>query len=505
MPRKKGYKEEQMQLSLINGERVLDYQSVGLPNALWAERMVLASCLMRYQDNLPLAIGALSPESFTTEANRTIFSRMKEMYENGKRVDRVTVATELLTRKELDSVGGLTYLTSLDEGMPDIINLDAYVEQVVEHSRRRNLAQIGQAMINMSLMGEFDSDKIVGTITDRLTTQGTATNQVGGPDTVPEIVEEAGGIDKYFRTDLSGVSRSGWGELHRITGYFRPGELNLIAARPACGKTLVGLQMASYISNKLGIPTAFHTLEVDKRQLIQRLMAMYSSIDFETVSAGTSAWDDQVHRKIDVAFKRFEKAKLQIVEDQCYTVHQLRAWIYRQRVRPKVLFVDYLQLMGGSGKKDRREEVGAISRGLKMLAKTLGITIFAMVQLSRATEQADGGIPELHHMREAGDLEQDADKVLMLHRPELYAKREETKQAVRGLFDIYVRKNRQGKTGCARLLWEGQYCRVVSLSDTNKPSGVIPPNLPEPDWDEPPTQRPIDFDREEREEMEVAA
>lgn len=456
------YQERQNQLLLEQGKVKLDTEELGLPDAILAERLVIGAIFMNSPRYMPLVAASLLPEHFFVDKNRLIYQRALEMYAKGDKIDRVTVAMRLRDKGELESVGGLTYMSSLDANMPELPSISEYIKGIQNKAMLRRIIEAAQGAMNQAFIGSYSPEEIIETLDSKLREEYVELSARDGAEDIADILEESGGLDGFLRTQIDGCVEGPWPKLGKVTGWFRPGQMIVVAARPGCGKTIVGLQLAAWVSRRYG-PAAFHTLEVDKGQLVRRLISALTKIEYDRIDTGLACLTQEEIQKIGAAANELAKLPLRLVEDKAKTVLQLRSWALRQKEKPKAIFVDYIGLMRGSAGRKRNEEIGEISRGLKELARELGIPIFIMVQLNRDVEKTDGGIPELWHLRESGDIEQDADKVMMLHRPALYMKEPSPEDWER--FDIYVRKNRQGKTGCVQLRWCGSCCYIANARE----------------------------------------
>jgi replicative DNA helicase len=471
-----------------SGQIAVDPTFVGVPSNTHAERMILGAILMADKKTLPQVAAVLAPEDFHLAAHQLIYRTMVDLYNEGRGVDRVTVSSELIRKGEIDDVGGMSYVTALDDGLPELYNVPEYAAIVKEKATLRGTMQVAQAMTNMVLIEQRTSKQIVEYAEQQLL--GLYRSAMAGDDieTPGQIVDACGGLDGFLTTDLIGALDSPWSDLSKATGWIRPGHLILVAARPGMGKTVVGLNWAAYLARRYG-PVDFHSLEMDKGQLVKRLISAKTKIDFSLIDNGMSALSPDERERVRRAEGEIMEMPIRLLEDKGYSVMGIRSQYLRRKEkdRPVAIFIDYLQLMRGVGaKKSRNEEVGEISRGLKALARELRVPIIALVQLSRAPESVEGGIPELHHMRESGDLEQDADKVIMLHRPEMYS--QNPGPDVQKRIDMYVRKNRQGILKRIECNWYGfcqliQNRRLVASSDPTAP--VVVEDVPEADFDQP--------------------
>jgi replicative DNA helicase len=247
--------------------------------------------------------------------------------------------------------------------------------------------------------------------------------------------------------------------MHKLLGYMMPGQLITIAARPACGKTITGLQIAAHASRSMDV--GYFTLEETRKGLWNRLLASYSAVDFERIQLGNDALTAEDRYRIARAAPDLAKLKLRINDRVGYSLNTLRAHLMKAKARKRpygLIVLDYLQLMRGGSHKEKRDEVSEITRALKLMAEEFQTIIIILSQLNREVEKRPDGRPQLSDLRESGTIEQDSDKVMLLWRPELYMRSPE----YAGIFEIITAKNRQGRIGSVQLIWQGAFQRVMS-------------------------------------------
>lgn len=461
MPRKAKARQPDDQTSLFEDGVVGTALERGLPCNLNAERMVLGSIFLNARRYLPLVAGMLVPDDFSLEKHRKIYSAVLAVDANGQTPDRVTVANELMRLSQLETVDGLSYLVSLDEGMPELYNPEDYARIVKDKATLRGIIFAAQGVMEQCYIGESTPCEIVERLEARITNIYAA-GEKPEPETLEEYLDSLGGVDKMFVRDFTGACVPPWKELSRMVPHILPGQLVIVAARPGMGKTVVMLQMAARMARDERV--AFFSLEVDRQQLYDRMVSAYAAIDHAKIQLGAEALSRTDREAVMRALSVIRDLKLHILDSDSATVYSIRRYLSKMKAlkKPvKAVFIDYLQLMSDSGFQKRYDAVSAISRGLKLLAKEFRIPIIVACQLNRQSEFRPGGIPELQDLRESGSIEQDADKVLMLHRPEKYSSKSEDA----GVFHIYIRKNRQGKEGRADLIFEPEYQRVMSPKD----------------------------------------
>ncbi len=441
----------------------------GLPSSLDAERFVLGSVLLDSELYLQAA-GALEPGDFSLESHRRIFARMAEVQERGEKIDRVTLANELMRHNQLESCGGLSYLVSLDDGLPQLPNVDSYVRIVKEKSVLRRIIMVSQQLMDKALIGEESPDEILSSAEETLLKLGEAQLKPGlvGPRQI--IDEYQGGINAFLDPSkrIKGISTS-YTKFDEMTGGLHPGELIILAARPSMGKTALALNIGQHVAVKLRQPVAVFSLEMSKESLLTRMLCALARVDGQRFRVGYL--DGEERRRLQTAAADLVEAPLFIDDTAGINLMDIHSKCRRLQKTEKKLglvIVDYLQLMSGRGRyENRNQEISSISRGFKLLAKELDVPMLVLSQLSRAPETRQGDHrPQLSDLRESGSIEQDADVVGFIFRPEVYKRDDES---LRGLAELLVSKQRNGPTGKVNLMFLHQYTkfenRVEDLGD----------------------------------------
>src|SRR5580698_7967323 len=394
----------------------------GLPSNVDAERFVLGSILLN--DSLYIqAAGELQPNDFSLEKHRRIFSRMGELNERGDRIDRVTVANELMRFNELESCDGLSYLVSLDDGLPQILNLDAYIRIVKDKAVLRRIIFASQHLMNRCMIGEEEPDEILAGAEETLLKLGEDRVKSGLVSPRQVIDEYQGGLNAFLDPSkrVKGIS-TGFTRLDEKTSGLHAGDLFILAARPSMGKTALALNIAHHVATKVRRSVAIFSLEMSKESLLTRMLCAAARVDSQKFRAGYLSAEER--RKLQTAASRLVEAPLFI--DDTAGVHLMDMHAKLRRLRSErdlgLVIVDYLQLMTGRGRlENRNQEVSALSRGLKLLAKELHVPLLVLSQLNRAPETRPGDHrPQLSDLRESGSIEQDADLVAFIFREEVY-------------------------------------------------------------------------------------
>ena len=424
----------------------------GLPTNVAAERFVLGSVLL--DDTLYVqAAGTLEAEDFSLEKHRRIFKRMGELQDRGERIDRITVANELMKFNELEACDGLTYLVSLDDGLPQIPNLDSYIRIVKDKAVLRRIIFASQHMMNRCLLGEEEPGEILAGAEETLLKLGDSRAK-SGLLTPGQILESYdGGISAFLDPSkrIKGIS-TGFAKLDDMTGGMHGGDLIIIAARPSMGKTALALNIAQHVALKLKQTVAVFSLEMSKESLLTRMLCAAARVDSQKFRTGFLSQEER--RKLNHSLHELVEAPLFIDDTSGVHLMDMHAKLRRLQQEHKIglVIVDYLQLMTVPGRtENRNQEVSALSRGMKLLAKELNVPMMVLSQLSRAVETRQGDHrPQLSDLRESGSIEQDADLVGFIFREEVYNRERED---LRGLAELIVAKQRNGPVGTVNLVF----------------------------------------------------
>ncbi|MEZ5401150.1 MAG: replicative DNA helicase [Bryobacteraceae bacterium] len=438
----------------------------GLPANVDAEQLVLGAILL--DDNNFVVVGAtLKPEDFSLEKHRRIFGAMSGLSEGGEKIDRITVANELMRRGQLESVDGLSYLVSLDDNLPQIYNLESYVRIVREKALLRRIILSSQKLIERAMLDQEPPDLLLAEAEESFLRLGDAGHS--SLKTPGQIIEEfEGGISAFLDPSrrVSGLA-SGFYKLDEMTSGFHPGELIIIAARPAMGKTALALNIAQRIATREidPRPVAVFSLEMSSEQLLTRLVCAEAHVDQQKFRLGYLNQDER--RMLQMGALKLAEAPLFIDDTAAANLMDIHAKLRRIQAEHglSLVVIDYLQLMSGRGRTENRtQEVSAISRGLKLLAKELKVPFLVLSQLNRGPETRTVGdnLPQLSDLRESGSIEQDADMVWFIYRPEYY---KPDREDLKGLAEIIIAKQRNGPTGKAKLAFLRQFTKFENLAE----------------------------------------
>ena len=433
----------------------------GLPCNLDAERFVLGSIL---QDGaqFELLAGVLEARDFSLESHRRTFLRMGDLHQRGDAIDRVTVANELDRHDQLKVCGGLTYLCSLDDGLPQLPSLDAWVRIILDKSVRRRAIVAAQSLIDRCLTGPDDSIEILADAEAMLAKLADGRGKPGHWLNPGEVIERyPGGFNAFVCPPAGGAGLpTPWAGLTAALCGLHRGDLFLVAGRPSMGKSIVGMAMA-YHAAAHGEHAAVFSLEMTKESLVRRLISAVGLVDAQRLRGGRL--DKEERRKVENAASQIKGVSLWIDDTRARTVpaltSALRKLLSKNPVR--LVIIDHLQLMRGAGRfENRHQELSEISHSLKHLAGQFDITVILLSQLNRECER-ERRRPQLADLKETGSLEEDADVVLFVHRPEQYNRQD---AALHGKAEFIIGKQRNGPTGKFPMLFQHQYQRFVEIA-----------------------------------------
>jgi replicative DNA helicase len=426
----------------------------GVPHNLDAERFVLGAVL---QDDtrFPALGAALIEDDFYLEKHRRMFARMCELHERSERIDRVTLANELMARGQLESCDGIGYLVSLDEGLPALPNFDSYVRIVREKARLRELAFIGQRLTTSALMDDGAPAHELASAFSGSLLQIRASYKENRLVSASQIIQDHSAV----REDLGGRTgiQTGFSRLDQMTGGLQRGDLIVLAARPSMGKTALALNIAVHASvGEQRLSVAVFSLEMSGEAVMKRILSSVALVDAAKQRVGHLNQEEK--RRLADATEQLHDARLFIDDSSSITTMDITAKLRRHRADHglDLCIIDYLGLIGSHRKTENRvRELGEITKHLKlMIAKELQIPVLLLSQLNRAAENRHDHRPLLSDLRESGDIEQDADVVALLFREEVYKPRN---REVSGLAELMIAKQRSGPTGLVNLVYRKEY------------------------------------------------
>jgi replicative DNA helicase len=448
-----------------------DYSLSTLPANIEAERSILGAILL---DNLSYNQAAehLHPEDFSLDSHRRIYARMIDLAESSRPIDLITLIDELQRSKELQAIGDVGYVSSLLDGVPDRPSIEHYIKIVRDKALLRGLIHAANAAIARAADQSDAAEDVLNDVQAEIFTL--SEKRIGrGFLNVTEIVKDSfGSVDALLERGqrITGLATH-YSDLDELTSGLQKSDLVILAARPSMGKTAFAMNIAENAAIHDGKVVGIFSLEMSREALLQRLLCSRARVDAHKMRTG-SLWRDDMQRVVR-AMEELTTSKIFIDDTPGVSVSEMRAKARRLQQSCgglDLLVVDYLQLMSGAGKRyeNRTQEVSAISRGLKALAKELKVPVLALSQLSRAPESRGGDHrPQLADLRESGSIEQDADLVMFIFREEVYKQDDPDLQ---GRAEIIIAKQRNGPIGRINLAFLKQSTRFETIAD-----GGIPP------------------------------
>ena len=448
--------------NLLSQEQVFANQGRIPPQATDLEEVVLGA-LMLEKEAVNEVIDILSPEAFYLDKHQKIFAAIKSLFGKSEPIDIMTVTNELKQRGELELVGGAYYISKLTNRVVSAANIEYHARIIMQKHIQRQLILISSDMIHDAFEDTTDVFDLLDKAENNLF-QISENNLRRSYDSMQDLVSKAiTEIQKAKNADdkLRGVP-SGYTELDRITQGWQKSDLIILAARPSMGKTAFALNLARNAAVNFNRPIAFFSLEMSSVQLVTRLISTETSLTADKLRSGDLA--EYEWQQLNTKVTPLTEAPIFIDDTPQLSIFELRAKCRRlkQQHDIQMVFIDYLQLMTAKGDKglNREQEISTISRSLKSLAKELEIPVLALSQLSRSVEQRPGSKkPILSDLRESGAIEQDADMVMFIYRPEYYKEGVDSEDKPKGYTIIDIAKHRNGKLGEVELKFVGQYAR----------------------------------------------
>ncbi len=432
------------------------------PQQIEAEQSLLGG-IMQDGSSLPSALEVLKGDEFYKESHRIIFTAIQDLFERNEPVDILTVTNLLVERKQLEGVGGASYIAALVDAMPSVANVGAYAKIISEKSVLRRLIQSANEIMSFAYGGGKSTEEVLDNAEAaifKIAERRIRNSYFPLKEVIKKNIEM---IERYqeYRESVTGVT-SGYKDLDKLTAGFQKSDLIIIAARPSMGKTALGLCIARNAAKESGVPVGFFSLEMSKEQLAMRLLCAEARVDSHKIRSGFLS--RQECGKLLQAAGLFMDVPIYIDDTPSISPLELRAKARRMMSDQGLglVVVDYLQLMRGRDNVERREqEISEISRSLKGLAKELDIPVIALAQLNRKVEERTDKRPLLSDLRESGAIEQDADVIAFIYRDEVYAK-----QACKepGVAEIIIGKQRNGPSGeTVKLAYISTYTRFENM------------------------------------------
>jgi len=441
------------------------------PQSLESEMALLGSIMIR-----PVAVheivDVITKESFYAEKNKIIFSTMLEMHSKGTPIDMLSLSHRLKERKELNKVGGNSYLTEIIESVPSSANIKHYAEIIQKKYLMRGLIEASETIAGLGYDESQELDELLDKAEKKLfdVTQSSSTHSfVEIKDLLGEAFER---IDKLSKSDqeLRGIPTGFKGLDAKLSG-LQPADLIILAARPSVGKTSLAMDIARKAAVEHNIPVGIFSLEMSSQQLIDRMLASQSNVDSWKLRTGKLSGDadfDKIRDGLDV----LSKAPIYIDDEPGANLLKMRSVARRLKSEKNLglIIIDYLQLMTPTQSKNNDnvvQQVTEISRGLKSLAREINVPVLALSQLSRAVE-ARGGKPRLSDLRDSGSIEQDADVVMFIHREDRL--KEDSEKT--NIAEIMIEKHRNGPTGRVELYFDENKTSFRDLDNSNHGGGL---------------------------------
>ncbi|MBR3138589.1 replicative DNA helicase [Candidatus Saccharibacteria bacterium] len=439
------------------------------PQDVVAEKSVLGAIIID-NDVLPEILNILKPRDFYEPRHQIIYEAISNLYDRHKPVDLLTLSSELKSKKQLDKVGKAEYLTDLSNFVPAASHAKAYAELIEKASTRRRLITAGTEIVKKAYEDDANADDLIGAAEKELFE---VSDKIVKSDyvAIDQLLADAfDRIDDLHKNKgaLRGL-KTGFRDLDKMTAGFQKGDLVIVGARPAMGKTTFAQNLAYNIAsiNKKGV--LFFSMEMSATEIVDRMISDVSGVDNWKMRTGNLT--DEEFQKIGDALDEMDELPIYIDDTSSMTIIELRNKARRAMHDHDIgiVIVDYLQLLQGSDryKGNRVQEITEVSRGLKILARELNIPVVALAQLSRNVTGRENPRPILSDLRDSGSIEQDADLVMFLHRPDYYRQNEDDYEDTH-ITEVIVAKHRHGAVGKIQLYFHPELLRFMSLDATRK-------------------------------------
>ena len=432
------------------GTRLPEKGDGDMPQNIEAEISVLGSLLLN-NETIDAVIPILTPDAFFSAAHRKIYGAILALHDERRAVDFITLREELERRDELEAVGGLDYVSSLVDMVPAAANVEHYAEIVREKAIKRDLLGAGREIFDAAANGEMRSRELLDEAQAkifRIAERGTRSDVAPMKEALKAAFER---IDQGREGMLTGIATS-FTDLDEITSGLQDGELIILAARPSMGKTSLALNILEYVGVNLHLPAVIFSLEMSREQIARNMLCSHAHLDSHRLRRGRL--NERERQNLPLHVGALSEAPIFIDDSPSLNCFEIRAKVRQLRAnkRLRLAVIDYLQLVQGPDVQSREQQISAISRSLKGLAREMNIPVLAVAQLNRQAESRDDHRPRMADLRESGSLEQDADVVLLLHRPGYYTQNLEDHSS-----ELIVAKQRNGPTGSVNLTFLRQY------------------------------------------------
>lgn len=442
------------------------------PHNLEAEQSVIGAIFLEPQA-FSTASEVLVPEDFYRASHQRIFAAMMKLSDKGEPIDIVTVTTYLQNVKQLDEIGGVSYLSDVASSVPTAANIEYYCKIVEEKGLLRRLIRTATDIVSSSFEKEDEVEDVLNDAEKNILEVSGRKNSGAFKAIKDVLIEVYDNIERLHHesADVTGIP-SGFRDLDRITSGFQRNDLIIIAARPSVGKTAFALNVAQSVAVNTDENVAIFSLEMGADQLVSRMLCAEGNIDAQRLRNGQLQADDW--SKLTMAMGSLSNAGIYIDDSPGIRVSEIRSKCRRlkQEHGLGMILIDYLQLIQGSvnSKDNRQQEVSEISRSLKGLARELNVPLIALSQLSRGVEQRQDKRPMMSDLRESGSIEQDADIVGFLYRDDYY----DTESEKQNIIEIIISKQRNGPVGNVELAFVKEYNKFVDLDHRYQDSDIPP-------------------------------
>src|SRR6266581_4711244 len=454
-----------------SGEKVVPISPTGSaqdihrtpPHSVEAEQGVLGSMLISPRETIAECVEKINEEYFYIPAHQTIYNVLVDLWNAGQAIDLITFTQVLRDRNILESVGGAAFVTSLFTFVPTAANVQYYLEIVRDKYIFREIISAATESVRRAYEEQDEVNNLLDEVEQRIFAVGEDRFKGQMLSMKEQVMSTLESIEKLFENKgaITGVS-TGFRDLDKLTSGLHPSEMIVIAARPSMGKTALAMNIAEHAAIEVKLPVAIFSLEMSAQQLVQRMLCSRARVNLAKTRDGFLGEAD--FPKLTHAASKLAEAKIFIDDSAGLTILELRAKARRLKAQQNVqlIIVDYLQLLRSTSRRaqdNRQLEISEISAGLKGLAKELKIPIIVVAQLNRQPEQRSGGKPRLSDLRESGSIEQDADLVGLLVRPEIYEEDEEARAEKAGEAELIIAKQRNGPVGEISLTFLKEFTR----------------------------------------------
>ncbi|MCJ0571706.1 replicative DNA helicase [Enterococcus cecorum] len=441
------------------------------PQDIEAEQAVLGAIFLD-AEALVEAMAQIEPQDFYRRAHQIIFRSMIALNDRNENIDIITLKSQIESENTLEDVGGISYLTELSQVTPTASGVAHYAKIVKDKSTLRELIQAATKIVKEGYSQEGSVEEIVEAAEKGILNVSEKRNSTGFQAISDVLNSTMEHIDRLSQQneEITGLP-TGYPELDKMTAGLQPEELIILAARPAVGKTAFALNIAQNIGTRTNRSVAIFSLEMGAESLVNRMLCAEGTIEAGHLRTGQLT--EQEWHNLIMAMGSLSNTSIFIDDTPGIKVSEIRARCRRlaqEKGNLGLILIDYLQLIEGSGRESRQQEVSEISRQLKKLAKELKVPVIALSQLSRSVEQRQDKRPVLSDIRESGSIEQDADIVAFLYREDYYQRqgteedKNEEEQAVDDVIEVIIEKNRSGARGTVELLFKKEYNKFASIS-----------------------------------------